>query len=243
MYTAQISAMVHCYLPDVTVLRPDYPGIDDKYYLCDTGIRYAVLGHRNLDYGRLYETSNCAAAATACMSASRTRKRWTLLRYRAAKSFACGSAMIFPIARHSSVRSRRCWPSRTPIPRWSLAHSPPSRIDRLLLHRGGPGPAVRCLRRGRFSNRVPPYAKSGPQRKLFWLPLRTASLYGLLPMLACPAFCFIMVLRIKIHSAGQTPVHGTGGVSPSPAKAMVMFASVPGTRTRPGNSLPCAPSV
>lgn len=27
----------------------------DKYYLCDTGIRYVVLGHRNLDYGRLYE--------------------------------------------------------------------------------------------------------------------------------------------------------------------------------------------
>lgn len=27
----------------------------DKYYLCDTGIRYAVLGHRNLDYGHLYE--------------------------------------------------------------------------------------------------------------------------------------------------------------------------------------------
>ena len=27
----------------------------DKYYLCDTGIRYAVLGHRNLDYGHLYQ--------------------------------------------------------------------------------------------------------------------------------------------------------------------------------------------
>lgn len=35
--------------------RPLYLETADKYYLCDTGIRYAVLGHRNLDYGRLYE--------------------------------------------------------------------------------------------------------------------------------------------------------------------------------------------
>lgn len=36
-----------------------YLETSDKFYICDTGIRYSILGTRNIDYGRAYENVVC----------------------------------------------------------------------------------------------------------------------------------------------------------------------------------------
>ena len=41
------------------IRRKKYLESSEKFYLCDTGIRYAVFESRNMDYGRVYENIVC----------------------------------------------------------------------------------------------------------------------------------------------------------------------------------------
>ena len=48
----------HAY-SNADIQKIKYLESSEKFYLCDSGIRYAILGSRNMDYGRVYENIVC----------------------------------------------------------------------------------------------------------------------------------------------------------------------------------------